>query len=352
MGDVIMTTPALRALKESLGAHLTLLTSPMGRPIVPFIPVIDDVVTAAVPWVGGGRMADAAGLQALIRELGAGCFDAAVVFTVYSQSALPAALLALLAGIPLRVGYSRENPYGLLTDWVPDEEPYGCIRHQVERDLHLAAHMGAVASDTRLLVKADPMAAAAMRYKLLQAGLPLPGRFVVFHPGVSEAKRQYPLTAWQELARLMAEWGIPVVVTGTAAERPLAAAVCGPAPGIFNAAGLLAVGEFIALLDAATLVVSVNTATVHIAAALQKPQLVLYALTNPQHTPWQSPARVFPFPVDDALRSRNQVVRYVQDTVLDKLVLMPDATLIAQAIRKVWLNGWEEVPRKVPAGGM
>ena len=45
-----------------------------------------------------------------------------MIFTVYSQSPLPSAMICYLADIPLRLAHCRENPYHLLTDWVPDPE--------------------------------------------------------------------------------------------------------------------------------------------------------------------------------------------------------------------------------------
>ncbi len=60
-----------------------------------------------------------------------GSFDAAVIFTVYSQNPLPAAFLCYLAGIPLRLAHCRENPYQFLTDWVKDTEPEQNVRHEV-----------------------------------------------------------------------------------------------------------------------------------------------------------------------------------------------------------------------------
>mgnify|MGYP003350186482 CR=1 FL=1 len=63
--------------------------------------------------------------------------SAAVIFTVYSQNPLPAALFATWAGIPLRLAYCRENPYALLTDWVPEPEPESFIRHEVQRQIDL-----------------------------------------------------------------------------------------------------------------------------------------------------------------------------------------------------------------------
>lgn len=64
-------------------------------------------------------------------------FDAAVVFTVYSQNPLPTAMLLYQAGVPRIAGYCRENPYGLMTDWLPDPEPLSEIRHEVTRQLDL-----------------------------------------------------------------------------------------------------------------------------------------------------------------------------------------------------------------------
>ena len=52
LGDVLMTTPAIRALKEgSPSRKLTLLTSPAGEAIAPLVPEIDAVVVYEAPWM-------------------------------------------------------------------------------------------------------------------------------------------------------------------------------------------------------------------------------------------------------------------------------------------------------------
>jgi len=61
---------------------------------------------------------------------------------------------------------------------------------------------------------------------------------------------------------------------------------------IVDLAGALTLGEFIALLDSASLLIANNSGPVHLAAALGTPVVDLYALTNPQHTPWMTPHRV------------------------------------------------------------
>jgi ADP-heptose:LPS heptosyltransferase len=87
--------------------------------------------------------------------------------------------------------------------------------------------------------------------------------------------------------------GVRVVLTGDAGERALVEAV-GEAAGVAapSLAGRLDVGELAALLARAPLLVSNNTGPVHVAAAVGTPVVDLYALTNPQHTPWRVPHRV------------------------------------------------------------
>src|SRR5437868_5594685 len=70
---------------------------------------------------------------AMIDRLRVGRFDAAAIFTVYSQNPLPSALLCYLADIPLRLAHCRETPYQVLTQWIPDPEPGRFVRHEVRR---------------------------------------------------------------------------------------------------------------------------------------------------------------------------------------------------------------------------
>jgi ADP-heptose:LPS heptosyltransferase len=329
MGDVIMSGPACRALKQSLNCRLTLLTSSAGRLIAEHLNVFDDVIVADVPWVSNANAANA-DLSLLIEQLRSLDFDAAVIFTVYSQSALPSAMLALMAGIPRRLAYSRENPYGLLTEWVPDAEPFKVIYHQVERDLRLVRQVGAITDDAslRLSVSTDERLSAATKLSALH----ISQRYIVLHPGVSEEKRTYPIKLWKETAALIsAMLDITVVITGSKSEKALCEEIANAHNGdVYSLAGELTVAEFIAVIDAAQLVVSVNTSTIHIASAMQTPQIVLYAQTNPQHTPWQTPAVTIPFSVNKSLMSRNEIVRWVSDQMYQEYLPYPEPRAVAQ----------------------
>jgi ADP-heptose:LPS heptosyltransferase len=287
LGDVLMTGPAMRALRPS--RRLTLLTSAAGARAAKLMPEVDETLVYEAPWMkraqGPGPDAD----LAMVERLRAGRYDAAAIFTVYSQSPLPCALLCHLAGIPLRLAHCRENPYGLLTDWVREPEPEGGVRHEVRRQLDLVAAVGAGTADEHLAVDVPPGARDAVAAIVAERTRP----WVVVHPGASAESRRYPPALWAEVCRLLAEeHGIEPLITGVAGEADLADSICEGARAGVSLAGRLDVAELAALLEAAPLLMSGNTGPVHLAAAVGTPVVDVYALTNPQHTPWGVPNRV------------------------------------------------------------
>jgi lipopolysaccharide heptosyltransferase II len=293
LGDVLMTTPALAAAAASVpGVELTLLGGPGAAALSPHLPMLHDVIEARVPWV---RHPDGQGAEdemALIARLAARRFDAAVIFTVCTQSALPAALLCRLAGIPLRLAHSRENPYELLSDWVADSDvSIDSARHEVRRQLDLVARVGWRDGDERLRFSLRDEDAARVDALLEQDGRL--GPLVVLHVGATAASRRWPAERFgavaDELARRL---GARIVFTGSESEQPLVnvarGAMAAPACSL---AGKLSLGELGALLARADVVVTNNSGPAHLAAAVGTPVVDLYALTNPQHTPWQVPHR-------------------------------------------------------------
>src|SRR5690606_13647089 len=104
--------------------------------------------------------------------------------------------------------------------------------------------------------------------------------WIVLHPGATAESRRYPAARFaQAVSRLPVE--APVLVTGSNSERELADTVCQGNPGAINLAGKLSLGQLIALIERARLLISNNSGPVHIAAATGTPVVDLYALTNP-----------------------------------------------------------------------
>lgn len=295
LGDVLMCTPAMRAIKESRPRRLlTLLTSDSGAAAARYIPELDGVMAYRAPWMKQ-RSAHSPQLDAdLIGRIAMRDFDAAVIFTSYSQSALPAALMCHLAGIPLRLAHCRENPYHLLSDWVAEPEPDKLIRHEVQRQLDLLASIGWQTATTGLSFQVPEPALAHVRRLLSARGINLQKRFILMHPGASAPSRRYPPRLWaQVIAGLAQRQNYPIVLTGEAAETALVddiREVCGVP--VLSLAGQLDLGQLGAAIRLAAVVVSNNTGPAHVAAAIGTPLVDLYALTNPQHTPWQVDHRV------------------------------------------------------------
>ncbi|MDP8925267.1 MAG: lipopolysaccharide heptosyltransferase II [Chloroflexota bacterium] len=296
LGDVLMTTPAIRALRESRpGRRVTLLTSPAGAAVARLVPEIDDVLVYEAPWMKAtAPQADSRPEYAMADRLRAGGFDAAVIFTVYSQNPLPSAMLCHLADIPLRLAHCHENPYQLLSDWVKDPEPADGIRHEVRRHLDLVATVGSWTADERLSLRVRPEVRAAVQDRLRALGIDGAGPWAVIHPGASAPSRRYPPEGFAEAARrLVIEDGWAVVFTGDAGERGLVDEIRARMDAPSHAlVGALDLEELAALIGLAPVVISNNTGPAHIAAALGTPVVDLYALTNPQHTPWAVPSRV------------------------------------------------------------
>jgi lipopolysaccharide heptosyltransferase II len=272
---------------------LTLLTSPAGAHAARLVPALDEIVEFEAPWMKPPQ-ASAANDCALINRLAAAGYDGAVIFTVYSQNPLPAAYLVYLAGIPSCLSHCRENAYQLLSDRVPEPEPQQRVRHEVQRQLDLVATTGAKPRSDALSISIPSVARRRAASALATLRVPRDGPLIVAHVGASAPARRYPPQRFAEaLDLLVAEQRARVVLTGDSSEVNLVEYVRGAMrTSADSLAGCLEFAELCAVIEAADVLVSNNTAPVHIASAVGTPVVDLYALTNPQHVPWRVPHRV------------------------------------------------------------
>lgn len=295
LGDVLMTTPAIRAVKESYpGRRITLLTSSVGAEAASLVPEIDDVIIYNAPWMKAtSPLPDSRQEYLITAQLQQAGFDGAIIFSVFSQNPLPSAMLCHLANIPLRLAYCRENPYQLLTNWVKDPEPDQGIRHEVQRQLDLVENIGCTTENEHLSLRIQEETVQSALRAADGAGLDRNQPWITIHPGASAPSRRYPEKSYAAVILMMADHGYQVVLTGSQAERPLIRRIQKES-GVqsFSMAGHLNLAELSALISHTPLLISNNTGPVHIAAAVGTPVVDLYALTNPQHTPWKVPSRV------------------------------------------------------------
>lgn len=276
VGNVILATPAIRAFRDCInGCRITLLALPPGADAGRLVPEIDDVLEYS---------SDEREVVAALAERD---FDAAVIFTLPGQSPLDAARLCARAGIRLRLAHGRDAAHGLLTDWLP--EPGSRLRHEVRRQLDLAASVGCRTTDVRLSFAVPPGVRRRLRRELRAYGSPL----VVVHPGTTAGVRRYPPQSLALAVDLLTEQtGCEALLVGAAEDAPLVRAVRDAMRQPSRELSALSLAEFGAVVAEADLLVSNESGPAHIAAALGTAVVDVCALANPEYTPWQVPSRV------------------------------------------------------------
>jgi ADP-heptose:LPS heptosyltransferase len=294
LGDVLMTTPAIRAVAGERARRVTVLASSGGAPIARLVPEIAEVVTYDAPWIKSSPTPADPGLDhAMIDALRVRSFDAAVVFTVSTQTAAPALMLAHLAQIPLRLAHVRERVYGLATDGVVEPEPDRLVRHEVRRQLDLVRTVGWTTRDERLSLRVGEPARERVGQLLEEAGIGPGTTWALLHPGATAPSRRYPAESYALAADLLMRDGIAVALSGGPSDAEAVQAVRrGMRHDPFVLPDALNVEELAAAVAAAPVLITNNTGPAHIAAAMGTPVVDVYALTNPQHTPWRVPSRV------------------------------------------------------------
>jgi len=289
LGDAVMTTPAVSALRRAYPrARIVLLAKPMVAELFRYHPDVDEVMVYERP----GRHDGAIGKVRMAAELRRRRFDAALLL----QNAFDAALLSFLARIPERAGYATDGRWILLTHPVR-VAPDILARHEVEYYLHLLERLGIPRPESpslRVAVTEDERAAMAslLERRGINRGKPV----LAINPGATygSAKRWYPDRFAAVADALSEEWGAGVVVLGSAAEAPLAGEIEAEMrrPPV-NLAGRTTVREMMALLSLSSFLVSNDSGPMHIGAALGVPLVAIFGPTDWRRTsPWASRSRI------------------------------------------------------------
>ena len=245
LGDLLTGVPALRALRAAFPRHELVLAAPRAlAPLAALTGAVDrvlDTAPLAVPALAEPDLA--------VNLHGRGPQSHRALLATR-----PGALIAFAApAVPW------DGP-----PWRPGE-------HEVVRWCRLLAASGIPADPARLELAPPPDARAAV-----------PGATVV-HPGAASAARRWPAARWAAVARAERAAGRRVVVTGSAAERPLAEAVA-RAAGLDDAAvlaGRTDLLELAAVVARAGRVLCGDTGVGHLATAFAVPSVLLFGPTPP-----------------------------------------------------------------------
>lgn len=288
LGDAVMTTPAMRAIRESFpGARITVLANPVVAPLFEHHGAVDEILV----YDRKGAHAGVGGRLRMAAELRQRRFDLAILL----QNAIDAAFITWLARIPRRMGYRTDGRGLFLTHGVPVEE--GTRRlHHVEYYLAMLDRFSIATKDRRLSLATTPAEDAAMAARLREEGIGEGELLLGINPGASygSAKRWYP-ERFAAVADCLADrWGAKVVITGGPGEAGIAADIAAAmkSPSLVMA-GRTTVREMMALIGRCGFFVTNDSGPMHIAAAFGVPLVAVFGPTDHTNTsPWTDRAAI------------------------------------------------------------
>jgi heptosyltransferase-2 len=295
-----MCLPALRAIRERFPkAHLSILARPWVSDLYEREPFCDEMI----PYRTSGNR-NFASRWTLARELRARRFDCAILL----QNAFDAALIAWLARIPVRVGYSRDGRGPLLTHAIAVPKRTEIPRHESYYYLELLRRAGWIEDlPSAELIRLEGASSArdAGRLLLAEAGLSEP--VIGLSPGAAygTAKRWLPERFAEAAVRLAKEIGGTVALFGSPDERELCDSIAAmlQAAGYQNRnfAGETSLRQYIELAAACRVYLTNDSGAMHIASALGVPTVAIFGATDHAGTGPTGPlARVVREPVDCA----------------------------------------------------
>ena len=280
VGDTMMSFPAVHCLRRLFPqAHISVLAKSSLADLWKVNPDIDEVIPYEFSK-GVGRLFGELGIARLIRQRE---IDLAVIF----PRSFSSAWMAFLAGIPQRIGYKGEGRDLLLTDRI-DCTTEVLSRHRMYYYLHLIEPLGRCPS--------PPLPSLSLNGKqqgwadgfLSRNGL-RGEKLIGLNPGATYGEAKcWPPERFAALGRRLREdHGASILIFGSSRpqERALNDAVAqGIGKGCLNLSGQTSLLEMAALLRNCQLLVTNDTGTMHVAAAVGTRVVALFGPTDPRTT--------------------------------------------------------------------
>ncbi|HHQ49388.1 MAG TPA: lipopolysaccharide heptosyltransferase II [Acidobacteria bacterium] len=281
LGDVMISLPALRALRERFpDGHLAVQIRANLAELLAGVSWIDEVLPLEIRS-GVAGLGDRLRAARALRERR---FDLAVLF----PNSFDSALLPFLAGIPRRLGYARDGRGPLLTDPQPATAGIRAV-HQVRYYLNLLAPLGVVEADLAPVLEIPPRAAATA--SALLAELPGEGPVLALAAGSAYGRaREWPEENFARLAQILAaRHGARFVLVGAPREVEQCRTVVElagdlPGSGMLITAGRTTPADLAALLARCDGFFGNDSGAMHVAAAVGIPTLAIFGSTNPANT--------------------------------------------------------------------
>lgn len=289
LGDVLLTTPALEALRAAWpAAQLWVATKARFAPLLERHPAVTGVVGLA-PGEGvrafAARLAAHGPFDALLDLHGKLRSRALRLFLQPVRRAVVWKVRDRLAGIPVQLGVL----------------PYRADAREADR-FHAAAEELAGRRLGPGLLRAVPAPEAVARAEALlrAAGIDPARPLLGLSPGSAKASKRWPVERFADLAARAASAGLQVAVQGSAEEEPLGRAVRARAPAAADLCGKLDVAGLLGFVSRCSAFVANDTGPMHVARALGVPTLAIFSSTDPGLFSWEGHRALAPRGLDCA----------------------------------------------------
>ena len=276
IGDVLMATPAAKALREAFPeSYIAWIVEKKSADVILGNPYLDEVIV----WDRGGArglipgaMQFVARLRELRRELTARKIDACVDL----QGLLRSATVCLVSGAKRRVGFADGDEYSPLF-YHDKYDPGGDEVNAQQRNLDALKPLGVHSTDTAMHM---PVSDEDRRFAdaFFQSENLVGQKVVAYCPATTWANKHWTPEGWSGISNILGErYGVRPLILGSKADIPLARTIADGArckPVI--SAGQTTLKQAGALMEKCAAVVGVDTGLLHMAVALNRPAVGLF----------------------------------------------------------------------------
>jgi predicted lipopolysaccharide heptosyltransferase III len=318
--------PAIVALRENFpDARVTLVVSNECADLLPAIPGADRILVAR------RNLSDIAIVIALARERFNYCID----FTRNDRSAF----LAFLSRARKRIVSHRVRDQSKFRARIYNQFVDNRMRDMHTADYNLALLEPLGGSNASRAVHLELPESAREKANKLRHDSKIGGHFIIFHPGSARIEKFWDPARWAEVINHAGRNNdVDLVLTSGASRLEQAHVILIKAkigPRIVDLSGRTDLLTLAALIAQARLLVTVDSAPMHLAAAVRTPQVALFGPTNPFHwRPRESPALILqgesrtPLTEFSPLRERLPMSQISTEAVIDAMdsLLSPQAT--------------------------
>lgn len=277
LGDILFSTPAIRALKETFPDwRLDLLVNPNSVSLVQHNPHLEDII----PFPGRSWR-----LLPLIWELKRNHYDLVIILHGNDPEAT---LLARATGSPYIIGSAGSPLNFVYSEKVERQDPF---EHAIERRLNFVRSLGADITDKRMqliLPSVELIRAEVLILRHFGGSLPL---LVAFHPTGSGRYKWWPLESFAALGNHLQEtYGASILIVSGPRDRQEGEALAARLAGPTLVTGDRSLTEVAAFLKKCRLFVGNDSGPLHLALALGVPSIALLGADHPR--------RIGPYQVD------------------------------------------------------